>query len=228
MKRRALAVLVLAAAAAPVAPAALVETNLPAPLVQYSIVMERMQRNELERARAEMQVERLQSEMKRLQSEKDALETRRDELSGQVTNLQSRAAAAAAPAYRPGARLVALVPTPLARSGAPPKTLEPLTVVAHAGPAGKGSRIRVTLAGAEYEADPADFAEGDDLVTRLERRVTFAEQQLRMVSDDPDPAETDRIARYETQIDRAKNTLTMVRAAIQAYRSAPAAAPATP
>lgn len=227
MKRRDLAVIALAAVAAS-APAALVETNLPAPLVQYSIVMERMQRNELERARAEMQVERLQSEMKRLQSEKEAIETRRAELSGQVTNLQAKAAAATAPAYLPGARLVALVPTPLARSGASPKTLEPLTVVAHAGPAGKGSRIRVALAGVEYEADPADFAEGDDLLVRLERRVAFAEQQLRMVSDDPDPAETDRIARYEAQIDRAKNTLSMVRSAIQSFRNAPAPAPATP
>lgn len=225
MKRRALAVLALAAVTA-AAPAALVETNLPAPLVQYSIVMERMQRNELERARAEMQVERLQSEMKRLQSEKETLETRRAELSGQVTNLQAKAEAVKAPTHPAGARLVALVPTPLARSGAPPKTLDPLAVVAHVGPAGKGGRIRVTLAGVEYEADPSDFAEADDLVTRLERRVTFAEQQLRMVSDDPDPAEVDRIARYEAQIDRAKNTLTMVRAAIQSFRNAPA--PAAP
>ncbi len=227
MHRTAIPAAVFAALAA-AAPAALVETNLPTPLVEYSIMMERMQKNELERARAEMQVERLQGEMRRLQAEKAALEARRGELQRDVTNLQARAdaQAQAAPSFRPGGLLVALVDTRLTRPGAPAVAAAPLTVVVYVKPAGKAQRIEVALGGGSYEADPADFASEEDLLARLEGRVRFAEQQLRMVSDDPDPAETDRIARYEAQIDRAKNTLTEVRKALHAFRATPPPAPA--
>jgi molecular chaperone GrpE (heat shock protein) len=216
------------AALAAASPAALVETNLPTPLVEYSIMMDRMQKNELERARAEMQVERLQGEMRRLQAEKASLEAKRGELQRDVTNLQARAdaQAQAAPSFRPGCLLVALVETRLARPGAPPRAVAPLTVAVYVKPAGKAQRIEVALGDGSYEADAADFASEEDLLARLQRRVQFAEQQLRMVPDDPDPAETDRIARYEAQIDRAKNTLTEVRRALHTYRATPPPAPA--
>lgn len=213
--------IVLPAALASAAAAALVETNLPKPLVEYSIMIERMQRNELERARAEMQVERLQGEMKRLQAEKDTLEAQRASLQKDVTNLQAKAVAATTPAFRPGSLLVALVPTTLTAPGVPPRAIEPLTVVAHVSTPATGSRIRVDLGGAVCDAEPGDFAAEDELLKRLEHRVKFAEEQLRMVPDDPDPAETDRLARYEAQIDRAKNTLDQVRKALHAYRAAP-------
>lgn len=219
MKRHAATVLLAALAAS--APAALVETNLPTPLVEYSIMMERMQRNELERTRAEMQVERLQGEMKRLQAEKEALEAQRNSMQGEVTNLQAKVEAQTAPAFRPGSLLVALVETRLAKPATPARTVPPLSVVVFVRKADKGARIEVGLGEARYEADPADFAAEDDLLARLEKRVRFAEEQLKMVSDDPDPAETDRIARYEAQIDRAKNTLLQVRKALHVFRAAP-------
>lgn len=224
MKRHLATVLLVSPAFA--ASAALVETNLPTPLVEYSIMMERMQRNELERTRAEMQVERLQGEMKRLQAEKEALEAQRGAMQREVTNLQAKVEAQTAPPFRPGGLLVALVDTRLTKPATPARTVPALTVVTFTRKAAKGARIEVGLGDTQYEADPGDFAAEDDLLVRLDRRVKFAEAQLRMVSDDPDPAETDRIARYEAQIDRAKNTLQQVRKALHAFRAAPAARPA--
>jgi len=225
MKRHAATVLLASLASA--APAVLVETNLPTPLVEYSIMMERMQRNELERTRAEMQVERLQGEMKRLQAEKDALEAQRGAMQREVTNLQAKVEAQTAPPFRPGGLLVALVETRLTKPATPARTAPALAVVTFLQKAEKPARIEVEWGGVRYEADPADFAAEDDLLVRLEKRVKFAEAQLRMVSDNPDPAETDRIARYEAQIDRAKNTLQQVRKALHAFRAAPVA-PARP
>jgi FtsZ-binding cell division protein ZapB len=204
----------------------LIESTLTEPLMDRSITMDRLQRNELERAKAELNVEKLQAEMQKLQTERDDLVSKRNNLETEVRNLQDRLAALGRPELIPGVTLISLVPTTMTVQGKPARRVDPLTVVTFLGLAEKGSGIRVRWGGAEAEADAADFAEERDLVARLNRRVQFAEDQIRMAPDEPDGPAADRIERYEIQIDRARATIEQVGRAVRSARAK--AAPAKP
>jgi len=214
-----------AMAAVASASAQIVVTNPAALMPEYSVLMDRLRRNELERLRAQLNIERLQSEMDRLAREQAETTDRRARLEEDVRRMEAQLAAAAASSWAPNERLMALVTSTLRPlTSGPSRSAEAMTIVQLVAPPGTGRWARVRWGDGEFLADPADFASQADILRSLEQRLKFVEEQIWMAPDHPDAPARERIERYEDQRDRLQETMERVRAAFQ-RAAAPSAEP---
>ncbi len=197
-------------------------TGSPPPLLtEYEALMERLQRSELERLKAMMEIERLQAEMRRLDALRADATQQVQRLEEDVRRLSARLAATSAQAIAPRTPVMAMVETSLRRMGtsAPPVRVEAMTIATVGEPALTGAWLRVTMGGAFYLADPADWAAESEILRRLEERRQFVRQQIAMAPDQPDAPATDRLERYELQLERLSETIRKVQAAFQRHRA---------
>jgi len=195
-------------------------TSAPSPLTEYGALMERLQRTELERLKALMEIERLQSEMRRLEAQRADATQQVHRLESDLRRLSAQLAASSVQALTPRTPVMAMVETSLRYIGtsAPPLRVAAMTVATVGEPATTSQWLRVTWRGHTFLADPADWATETEIVRRLEERREFVRQQLAMVPDEPDRPATDRLERYELQLERLSETIRDVRNAFQQQR----------
>ncbi len=203
-----------------------VTTGAPPLLTEYEALMERLQRSELERLKAMMEIERLQAEMRRLDAQRADATQQVQRLEDDLRRLSARLAATSAQAIAPRTPVMAMVDTSLRRIGTstPPVRVEAMTIATVGEPALTGAWLRVTMGEASYLADPADWATEAEILRRLEDRRQFVRQQIAMAPDQPDAPATDRLERYELQLERLGDTIRKVQSAFQRHRAAAGAA----
>ncbi|MCX7818945.1 MAG: hypothetical protein N2652_07050, partial [Kiritimatiellae bacterium] len=102
--------------AAAIAPAQLSTTGAPPLLTEYNVLLERLQRNELERLKARMEIERLQAEMQRLDAQRSDATRQAKQLEEDLRRLSARLAAESVRSLPRGTPLMAMVDTSLRRA----------------------------------------------------------------------------------------------------------------
>lgn len=196
-------------------------TGAPPLFSEYTVLMERLQRSELERLKALMEIERLQDEMRRLDSQRAEATQQVQRLEDDLRRMSARLAAASAAAMVPRTPVMAMVETSLRRIGttAPPARVNAMTIAIVGEPAFTAAWLRISLRGETFLADPSDWATETEILRRLQERREFIQQQIAMAPDQPDGPATDRLERYELQLERLGETIRSVQHAFQHYRS---------